>query len=106
MPRSFDLTRPVTQAINAVKQTTTSAEIDARGYNSLRVETAISGPKEWTIKLQGSDVSGGPYIDLKSYQIYSSRCWTWSDIPNFVRIIAIEDEDGATMSVRVQPVNI
>jgi hypothetical protein len=102
---------------NAITATVTSAEQSAEGFNSILVEVDISvAVKLWTFKLQGSMVSGGTFRDwyeqantgtmtLMSYQTNASKGWVWKGIPNYYKIVATEDEDGATVSVRCQPFN-
>lgn len=104
---------PVTQAHNAIAITTTSAEIDCRGYNAAFIQTDITVQvKNWTVKIQGSCISGGTFSDcyegatLMSYQTNSSRIKLWKGIPDFIKIVSTEDEDGGKCSVWVQPTNV
>ena len=108
----------VTVAHNSITGTATSAEIDCRGYNSLLVEVSVSiATKLWTFKVQGSLLSGGTFVDgyelsntgimtVMSYQTNASKGFVFRGIPSFVKIVATEDEDGATCTVRVQPLNL
>ena len=108
----------VTVAHSAITGTATSAEIDCRGYNSLLVEANITvATKLWTFKLTGCLTSGGTFSDVyelantgvmtvMSYQTSTSKIFLFRGIPSFVKIVATEDEDGATVSVRVQPLNL
>ena len=107
----------VTTAHSAITATATSAEIDCRGYNSILVEAAISvAVKNWTFKVQGCMTSGGTFVDwyeqantgtmtLMSYQTNASKGWVWHGIPDYIKIVATEDEDNATVTVKVQPFN-
>ncbi|NPV90067.1 MAG: hypothetical protein HPY50_04735 [Firmicutes bacterium] len=108
---------PVTVAHNAIDATATSTEIDCRGYNGILVEANISAAFNWTFKVQGCMVSGGTFVDwyemantgtmtLMSYQCNASRGWVWKGIPDYVKIVATENADGATVTVKVQPVNL
>jgi hypothetical protein len=108
----------VTTAHNAITEGATSAEIDCRGFNSILVEVAISvAAKLWTTKVQGCMVSGGTFIDcyeqantgvmtLMSYQTSTSKIFVFKGIPDYVKIVATEDEDAATITVKVQPCNL
>jgi hypothetical protein len=105
-------------AHSAIVATTTSNEINCSGYNSILVEVSISGAvANWTFKVQGSFLSGGTFIDcyelantgvmtLMSYQTDSSKIFVFRGIPDYIKIVAIEDVNGATATVKVQPFNI
>ena len=99
----FDLKRPIYTIWSW--ETKTGSQQDVRGYNSLQVQTRITAAKRWTVILEGSDVSGGPYKELQRIQLYSSRCWEWSDLPNFIRLVLVEEEDGAHLTVKAQEFN-
>lgn len=108
----------VTVAHNAITETATSAEIDCVGYNAIMLEVSISvAAKNWTFKVQGCMVSGGTFIDcyelantgtmtLMSYQTNASKIFVFKGIPDYVKIVATEDEDNATVTVKVQPLNL
>lgn len=108
----------VTTAHSAITETATSAEIDCRGYNAILIEADISvAAKLWTFKVQGCMVSGGTFIDcyelantgtmtLMSYQTNASKIFVFKGIPDYVKIVATEDEDTATVTVKVQPLNL
>jgi len=103
----------VTTAHNLIEVTTTGAEIDCTNYNAILVETNITvAAKNWTIKVQGCLTTGGTFVDLydattlMSYQTNSSKLVLWKGIPNFIKIVATEDEDGGKCTVRVQPLTI
>jgi len=70
----------------------------------------------WTFKVQGCLASGGTFVDwyeqantgamvLMSYQTNASKGFVFRGIPNFIKIVATEDEDGATVACRVQSLN-
>jgi len=103
----------VTTAHNAITDTATSSEIDCSGYNALLVETIVTvAAKNWTVKVTGCLSTGGTFGDcydgatLMSYQTNASRIAIWKGIPNFVKIVATEDEPDGTCTVRVLPMNV
>lgn len=108
----------VVTAHNAITATATSAEIDCRGYNAIIIEAAISvAASNWTFKLQGCMTSGGTFIDLyelantgvmadMSYQTNASKMFVFKGIPDYIKIVATEDVDGATVTVKAQPCNL
>jgi hypothetical protein len=107
----------VTTAHSAIATTTTSAEIDCRGFNGILVGIELSAAHNWTIKVQGSSISGGTFKDcyelantgvmtLMSHQTNSNRIIAFKGIPDYIKIVATEDEDGATCTVTVQPINL
>jgi hypothetical protein len=108
----------VALGMSAKTANATSNEIDARGYNAILISIAISvAAKLWTTKLQGSFVSTGTYFDLyemantgtmtlMSYQTNASRMFLFKGIPDYVKIVATEDEDTSTMSIEAQLLNV
>lgn len=108
----------VKTVLSAITETTTSAEIDCRGYNAALVEVAISGgANNWTFKLTGCLVTGGTFVDLyeqantgsmvaMSYQCNASRTFLFRGIPDFTKVVATEDVNGSTVTVKVQPINV
>lgn len=97
-----------TTGISAVTATTTSNEINASGYNTVLIEASISvAVKNWTFKIQGCFVSAGTFIDIldMSYQTNVSKIFMFKGIPDYIKIVATEDEDGATVSVKAQLLN-
>jgi hypothetical protein len=105
---------PVT-AHSAIEATTTSAVIDCRGKNAILVHITIAvATKKWTTKIQGSFTKNGTFVDLyelantgsmaaMSYQCDASRMILFKGIPDYIKIVATEDEDGAKYSAVVQP---
>jgi hypothetical protein len=100
-------------ALSAVAVTTTSAAIDVRGFNSAQLLITIADAvKLWTVKLTGCATSGGTYVDLyegatqMSKQTSASIGITWKGLPNYVKVVATEDENGATCSVSLTPMNV
>lgn len=105
----------VTVAHSAITETATSAEIDCRGYNSLLVHfVSDASDKTWTISVLGAMGSGltlVPLLDkatgLAASEITTdiSGYFTISNIPDYVKIVATKSDDGATVTVKVQPFN-
>ena len=107
----------VTTTHSAITATATSEEVDCSGYNSALVEVAISVASNWTFKVQGSLTSGGNFVDCyeqsntgvmvaMSYQTNTSRIFLFKGIPDYIKVVATEDVDGATVTVKVQPLNV
>lgn len=107
----------VTTAHNAITATTTSTAITCTGYNSALVYVTLDSAKNWTFKVQGAMELAGTYVDwyelantgsmaAMSYQCNASRGFIFKGIPDYIKIVATEDEDGATVTVKVQPLNI
>lgn len=101
----------------AIDKTTTSAPIDARGYNAVLVKIAVSAAVNWTVKLQGSFDRNGTYVDvyemantgvaaLMSYQTAADMIILFKGIPDYIKVVATEDVDGATCTVDIQLLNV
>lgn len=106
-----------TLGLNTVTATTTSNEIDARGFNAVLIKVTLDAAANWTTKLQGCFNSGGTFVDLyeqantgamvqMSYQCNSSRMILFKGIPDYIKIVATEDADGAKYSAEVQLLNV
>jgi hypothetical protein len=114
---SIEKSSPIT-AINAAAATTTSAPIDARGKNAVLLKITIAeAAQNWTIKLQGCFTRNGTYIDLyeqantgnmvaMSHQTNVSRMILFKGMPDYIKVVATEDVDGAKCSVDVQLLNV
>jgi hypothetical protein len=104
----------ITTAHNAIAVTTTSNEIDITGYNAVLVGVAITGTGTWKIDLQGRLDTNGTVMDvfdnndnqLTTGNITVSRLKLFTAVPSLIKIVATEVADGATCTVRVQPLNI
>jgi hypothetical protein len=103
----------VTVAHNAILATATGTEINTQGFNSIMIEEIITiAAKLWTVKLTGSLISGGTFSDvydngtLCSMQTNSSKIMLFKGIPQFLKIVATEDEDTGKCTVRYQLMNI
>ena len=106
---------PITTAHSAITANATSDEIDCRGYNSLLVHfVSNSSILTWTISVQGAMGSGLTFVPLldKATGLAVSEITTdisgyfvISNIPDYIKIVATEIDDGATVTCKVQPFN-
>lgn len=107
---------PVT-IINDVAATTTSAPIDAKGKNAVLVKITLSAANNWTVKLQGCFTRNGTYVDLyeqantgnmvtMSHQTNINKMILFKGIPNWIKVVATEDVDGAKCTVEIQLLNV
>jgi len=103
----------VTVAHNLIEVGATSSEINTEGYNAIMIQEVITvAVKLWTVKLTGSLISGGTFSDvydnnvLCSMQTNSSKIALFKGIPQFLKIVATEDEDTGKCTVRYQLINI
>lgn len=107
----------VITALSTKTATSTSDKIDCTGYNAILVQAIISVAQNWTFKVQGSMTKNGTYTDCyelantgsmaaMSYQTNASKMFLFKGIPDWIKIVATEDVDGATVSVYVQPLNV
>ena len=102
----------VTTAHSAITTTTTSSAIDTTGYSAVLVYFNITGSGAWTIKLQGALTSSDDYIDLydgngiqmSTGSLTTDMCRLFVGIPDFIKVVATEDSNGATVTTKVQPV--
>lgn len=114
----------VTTAVDAKSATTTSTEIDCRGYNSLLVECAVSAitAGNWVVEVQGCTVSGGTvglYTNLADaapagiVNVFKSAAMNangnyiliFKGILDYNKVVATRTTDG-TITVKVQPINL
>lgn len=113
---AIEKSSPIT-VIDSARATTTSSPVDARGKNAILVKIALSAARNWTIKLQGSFKRGGDYVDLyeqantgnmitMSHQTDASKMILFKGIPDWIKVVATEDIDGAKCTVEVQLINV
>jgi hypothetical protein len=107
----------VVKAHDAITATATSKSIDCSGKNAVLIQALISvAAQNWTFKVQGSMTEHGEYTDCyelantgamapMSYQTNASRMFLFKGIPDWIKIVATEDVDGATVTVLAQPLN-
>jgi len=103
----------VATPLNLIEVTTTSAAIDCRGYNSILVYQKVTvATKLWTTKIQGALESGDTYADwyegatLMSSQTNSTKASVWRGIPDYIKLVGTEDEDGGKLTVKIQLMNL
>lgn len=105
----------ITTVHNAITATATSAEVDCRGFNSLLVHWVSSATdKTWVISVTGAMGSGLTFVPLldKTTGLAASEITTdisgffvISNIPDYLKIVCTEVDDGATVTCKVQPFN-
>lgn len=100
-------------AFTGISTTTTTPEIDCRGYNAVKVWIEISGSGEWKITLKDSATSGGTFVDayngsskMEISSISTSRSMVFHGVGDYVKIEATETSDGSTCVIKVQPLNV
>lgn len=104
----------VTTAHSAINATATSAVIKTNMHNAALLSCDITGTGAWTMKLQGAITSDGTYMDLydsngnlmSTGSITADRMQLFVGLPEFIKVVATEDTDGATMTVKVQPISV
>ena len=87
--------------------TTTSVAKHSKGHNALIVFANITGTGAWTIKIQGATSKNGTYLDLYDQNgnqvttgsISGDRAQFFVGLPNYFKIVATEDTNGATIQV-------
>lgn len=105
----------IVTAHSAITATATSDKIDCTGKNALLVQVDISGgANNWTIKIQGALSKNDTYYDIYqqnaagtwtalSCQMNSSRTFVVFGITEWIKVVATEDVNGSTVTVKVQP---
>lgn len=103
----------VTIAHNAITVTATSAEIDCRGNNGVDIDfTITAGSGKWNIEVQGCSVSGGTFksiylgrssTSLKRQGLTANANFSFPITSNYIKIVATEITDGATVTINVTP---
>lgn len=104
----------VTTAHNTITSTATSATIDCTGFNACLVSVNISGTGTWKCDVYGMFTSDGtmmPIYDnvgnlLSTGNVSSNQIQLFTAIPNYIEIIATEITNGATVTIKVQPINV
>ena len=113
----------IVTALSAITATTTSAEIDCRGFNSVRIEaevTAING-HTCALTITGSEVSGGTFgqifkdiagtqtvVALPSLTAIKKEIYIiQGGIPNYIKLTeTLSGGTSATVTVKVTPFNV
>lgn len=104
----------VTTAHNAITATATSAEISCVGFNALLIHwVSNASDKTWTIQIMGAMTTGGTFVEWITsagasnlYTTDISGFFIVKGIPDFIKIVATEVDDGATVTCKVQPFNM
>jgi hypothetical protein len=94
--------------------TATSSAIDCRGFNGILIDFAITGAANWTISITGCDTDTGTFKNVyltdsttqMSLQLNANRVWSWKGVPNYIKVVATEDADGQTVTVKAQPIKL
>jgi hypothetical protein len=81
------------------------------------LEITISAAQHWTFGLTGCMTSGGTFMpcyelantgsfaQMITPEINSSQIVVFHGIPDYIKVVATEVDDTATVSVKVQPFN-
>jgi hypothetical protein len=99
---------------NGIAATATSDPIDCGGFNAVLVSVLITGAGTWKIDIQGRLDGSDTFVDiydnndnqLTTGNLTASRMKLFVAIPGEIKIVATEVADGATCTVRVQPINV
>jgi len=94
---------PITTVHDGIQATATSDPVDCRGFNAVLVYFTTSAANNWTIKVQGSDTRNGTYADC--YELANTGSMAAMSY-HWIKIVATEDADGSTVTVKVQPLNV
>lgn len=97
--------------LTGIIATTTSIARQAKGHNAMILYVDFTaGSGTWSVKLQGAEKNGGTYIDMykedgNAMAIASAtadKAQVFKGIPEHFKIVATEDANGATISVRYE----
>ncbi len=108
MPKGIEKT-----AHSAITATATSDYFNMVGYSLLLIETDFTaGSGTWVISVLGSLTETGTYVEwhegttaLSTGSLTGDSGNTFKGIPNFIKVVATETGNGATITVRVQAFN-
>lgn len=77
------------------------------------MHVVITGTGSWKIDVQNATISNGTFIDafdgnnqLTTGNLSTSRCILLRGITDFIKVTATKVTDGATCTVKVQPLNV
>lgn len=104
----------VSTALSDISVTTTSSIIDCTNYNAVLISTLITGTGTWNVKIQGNLAFDGTFMDmydnngnlLTTGNTSANLIKLCTAIPDFIQVVATEVVDGATLTVRIQPINV
>jgi hypothetical protein len=76
------------------------------GWDALYCAVTLSTTGQWTISLTGCDTLAGTYLDMvgQSMTFSASGIYTFTGLPDFVKIVATEDSGSAACTVQTMPV--
>lgn len=104
-----------TVAHSGITATATSAAIDMRGYNAIDIQFEITaGTGSWNIEITGCETSTGTfksiYLGGTGEQcirtgITANIAFNFAVTANYIKIVATEVTDGATVTVTATPCN-
>ncbi len=108
MPKGIEKT-----AHSAITATATSEYFNMIGYSLLLIETDFTaGSGTWEVSVLGCLTETGTYVpwnegtaELSTGSLTADSGNAFKGIPNFIKILATESVDGATITVRVQAFN-
>jgi hypothetical protein len=101
-----DLARTVL-TVGAADNDIVSDEIDTSEFNSLDVRVNVTGAAAFLVKIKGSLVSGGQFVDRLDVGLFSTtRGVTIPQVPAFCKIEVIRVSGTGTCTVDVQPCNV
>jgi len=107
----------VTTAANAISSGTTSSEISCVGYNSILLQVILSTTGQWDVTITGSMTSGGTFtawnvvdngtlVAMSTLNLTASAGYTFTGVPDYIKVVTNEDSGSATCTVYVQPFNV
>jgi hypothetical protein len=90
--------------------TKTSNYVRAEGHNAMIVHADVTGSGAWTIKVQGALAPNDNFADMYDANgslmsmgsISADRCQLFVGIPEYFKVVATEDTNGATIQVDVE----
>lgn len=107
---------------NGINSTTTSSELDCRGFNTISLECTISGISggSWIASLTGCSVSGGTFGNCftpkddgtfaqqktPTLNANGNTTYYFRGIPNYLKIVATETGNGGNLTCKVTPMNL
>lgn len=100
-------------AHNAIVDTKISGTIPCSGFNAVILHVVISGTGKWKIDIQNAVIDNGIFVDafdgekqLSTGEITASRSILFRGITDYIKIAATEITDGATCTIKAQPLNV
>lgn len=105
---------PVTELLTTINTTTTSSEVNIDGHNAVLVSVLITGTGTWKVDVQGRFNTSGTVMDIYDHNdnqlttgnLTASRMKLFVCVPDLIKVVATEIADGATCTVRIQPITV